>query len=91
MSENHWGTPVEIAQIIRRVRGRSSFFVQGDTPLVIKGADGNYLPLAGNVKVTRPHMLKYLDDLQETATRQEKHRGIELEIKLSIHGSCYFV
>ena len=91
MSENHRGTPAEIARIIRRARARPSFFVHGDTPLVIKGTDGNYLPLAGHVKVTRPNMLRYLDALQDTATRQENHRGIEIEIELSIHGSCYFV
>ena len=91
MSEHHHGTPNEIAQIIRKAHNRPSFFVHGDTMLLIKGAEGEYLPLAGNVKVSRPHMLKYLEALQETATRQEEHRGIKLEIRLSIHGSCYFV
>ncbi len=91
MSENHRGTPAEIAKIIRRARNRPSFFVHGDTPLEIKGEGGNYFPLAGNVRVTRGHMLKYLADMQDTATRLENHRGVELEIKLSVHGSCYFV
>ena len=91
MSENHRGAPAEIAKIIRRARNRPSFFVHGNTPLEIKGENGSYFPLAGNVKVTRPHMLRYLKDLQDTVTGLENHRGVELEIKLSVHGSCYFV
>lgn len=33
----------------------------------------------------------YLADLQQTGERQEVHRGVELTIKMSILGTCYFV
>ena len=82
--------PSEIAKIVRNARNRPAFFVSADTPLRVEGAD-SYLPLAGNVQVTRRAMLAYLADLQETATRQEEHRGITLAIRLAIHGTCYFV
>lgn len=82
--------PAEIAKVIRSARDRPSFFIHGDTPLWINGGD-SYLPLAGNAKVTRTAMLKYLAALQDTAERQEVHRGVEITIKLTIHGTCYFI
>ena len=82
--------PSEIAKIIRNARNRPALFIGGKTPLYIKDSD-SYLPLAGNVKVSRKAMLAYLTDLQETASRQEDNRGVELVIKLSILDHCYFV
>ena len=82
--------PSEIAKIIRNALNRPTFFIGGKTPLYIKDSD-RYLPLAGNVKVSRKAMLTYLTDLQETASRQEEHRGVEIVIKLSILGHCYFM
>lgn len=82
--------PSEIIKIIRNARGRASFFVHGTTEILVKDRN-TYLPLAGNVKVTRKAMLQYLTDIQETASQQEVHRDIELEISISIYGTCYFV
>ena len=89
-SQEITGKPADIARIVRNARKRPSFFIHGNTPLWINGGD-SYLPLAGSVRVTRQAMLDYLADLQQTGERQEVHRGVELTIKMSILGTCYFV
>ncbi len=83
-------SPRKIAKIIRNAPSKSAFFVQGRTELLITGRNA-YLPLAGNVKVTRKAMLVYINELQESSERQENHRGVELTIKLDVYGNCYFV
>lgn len=88
--------PADISEIIRKKRGRAAFYVRGETPLRIKGSeqdDGafSYLPLAGNVRVTRRAMLAYLRDIQETAERRKESKGEDVVIRLSVHGDCYFV
>ena len=81
------GRPREMLALVRKRKG--TFFVQGDTKCWTD--DKHYLPLAGNVQVTRSAFIRYLKDIVETAERQEEHRNVTIEIEVDNLGSCWFI
>lgn len=79
-------SPAEALQMAKCMPAHSHFFVRGATPLYT--SENTYLPLAGNVAVTRKAMIEYLTDIQETA---DSGVGDNIRIKVSAAKHYFFV